>query len=131
MLITLIVIATVSLFGMIGMVLVRLSALRRGGVIVYSGPSVFSIIQEQIDQAAYLLVISVIKAIKFFYTESVIFLHKLITEVKHFVVVVEKKFAGLAESARSQSNSKRGAVSLFLKEIEDHQERMRTRMAKN
>ncbi|MEI6494538.1 MAG: hypothetical protein WCO03_00565 [bacterium] len=132
MFIILSVVAVASLLGMMGMVSLRLSSLRRGGVIAYGGPSVFSIIQEQIDQAAYLLVVNVVKGMKFAYAESIIFLHKVITEIKHAIVAVEKKFAGLAESAHDRRGSgKRGSVSLFLKEIEDHQERVHARMAKN
>ena len=105
----------------IGVVLWRMLEFRRG-ISYPPSVSLSTVIEPQIDKLAYYLIIGSRNLIKQIYILLILLGHQLVKFFKFFIIKVEKRFAKVVNQIKGKGEiSQKGAVSLFLKEIKDHQ----------
>ncbi len=123
---TLFLIALISASAAVILVLARVLFLRRGREVSLEGPTVYALAQKQVDHAAFHLVVVFLSGIKYLYAQAAILLHRAVVALKQGAVKLERRIAGLTHSARTSEAAKGGSTaSFFLREIEEHQKRVR------
>lgn len=124
---TLILVAFFSLAIVLMMVSLRLSAIRSGRVIVLSqSPLFFSILQKKIDWLAVVFVLLFREGLKFVFLKILFFLKKIALSVRNGSIKIEKRFSHIIDLVHGKgSTNKKGAVSFFLREIKDHNDKIK------
>lgn len=124
MMIILILTSVLSLLSIATMVGGRILAIRSGRIAVIEQPTFFSIIQTRIDWLAVIFVLVCREGLKFVFLHAMMSLKKAASYLKVWAIKVEKRFAKVIDLVHGKgATSKKGAVSFFLREIKDHQDR--------
>jgi len=109
--------------------LIRLMKIKRG-MSYANQPSLSSIIEPKVDTLAYHIVVSWKEVLHFGYVSILLLTEKLIKVFKFLIIKVEKRFARIVNQVRGKGEiNKKGAVSLFLREIKDHQDKMKAELS--
>jgi len=124
---TLILAAFFSLAIVLTMVSLRLTAIRSGRVVVLNqSPLFFSIVQKKIDWLAVVFVLLFREGLKFIVLKVLFFLKKIALYVRNESIKVEKKFSHIIDLVHGKGSiNKKGAVSFFLREIKDHNDKIK------
>lgn len=106
----------------------RLTAIRDGKITVIEQSTLFSILQEKIDWFAVVFVLSCRDLLKFVSLKTLMFLKRGASYLKVFSIKFEKRFSRVIDMVHGKGAvSKKGAVSFFLREIKDHNDKVKVR----
>ncbi len=110
------------------LVLIRLIKIRQGATYAIQ-PSILSIVEPRVDKLAYYLVISSREVFHYGYILGLLLVERIIKLIKYFVLKVEKRFAKIVNQVKGRGEiTKKGAASLFLREIKDHQDKIKAEL---
>ncbi len=109
------------------MVGTRLMAIRNGKVVIIEQPTLFSFLQEKIDWVAVVFVLICRDSVKFLFLQTLSLLKKGASYIKILSIKLEKRFSRVIDLVHGKGAiSKKGAVSFFLREIKDHNDKVRS-----
>ncbi len=112
------------------MVSQRLWALRAGRVTITAETPLHHLLQEKIDLVAVVLVLACRDGLKYLSLRTLRFLSHLTSVLKMWVIRLEKKFSKIIDLIKGKNvTSRKGAISFFLKEIEDHKVRTKVKVS--
>ncbi len=115
----------ITYLGVLTVLVWRLMSIRRGGQYRLK-PELWPVIEKKLDELAFYIVVGTKEIIKRAYVALVLAGEKLIKIFKHLIIKVEKRFSKIVNQVKGRNDiSSRGSVSLFLKEIKDHQENIK------
>ncbi|MEK7477963.1 MAG: hypothetical protein AAB645_01175 [Patescibacteria group bacterium] len=128
--IILIWIAAISFIALTIMVMIRIAALRNGQAIIVEQSDLHLVVQTKIDDLAVLFVLICREMSKFLSLYVLVFLQRLVSLLKVEIIRVEKKFSRIIDAIKGKGEtSKKGAVSFFLREIQDHKDRVKVKIS--
>lgn len=123
-------IAGLSFLALTTMVVMQVFAFKAGRVVTMEQSDRPSIMQTKIDDLAVLFVLVCHEGSKFLSLHVLVFLHRLVSSVKMATIQVEKKFSRVINAVRGKGEpSKKGTVSFFLREIQDHKNRVKVKVS--
>lgn len=106
----------------------RLTAIRGGKITVIEQSTLFSVLQQKIDWVAIVFVLICRDALKYISLHTLMSLKKGASYLKIASIKVEKRFSRVIDMVHGKGAvSKKGAVSFFLREIKDHNDKVRVR----
>jgi hypothetical protein len=112
-------IAFVSLGAVVSLVGWQVFALRRGWVSEHSHQPLGSMIEPKVDRAAFTLATFVRAFAHFLSLKILVTIRTMLLISKYIITKVEKRFANIISTVKGRGVvTKKGSVSLFLKEIE-------------
>jgi hypothetical protein len=119
-------ISVLSFFVISTMIGTRLLAIRGGKIAVLEQPTLFSFLQEKIDWMAVLFVLIFREGLKFVSLHTLLSIKKGVSHLKVASIKVEKRFSRVIDLVHGKGAvSKKGAVSFFLREIKDHNDKVK------
>lgn len=122
----LILLSVFSLIVISAMIGMRLTAIRGGKITVLEQSNLFSVLQEKIDWLAVVFVLICRDALKFIFLHTLLFLRKIVFYLKVGAIRVEKRFVRVIDLVHGKGAvNKKGAVSFFLREIKDHNDKVK------
>ena len=123
--ITLLIIGVIAYALALGLLL-RRQVLIKQGVNFSLEPDLSSVVNPKIDSLAYYLVISSRELVRYSYVFLVLLIDHLLKWLKSLIIKIEKRFAKIVNQVKGKRQlGERGAVSLFLKEIKDHHDKVK------
>jgi len=119
--------AMVSGLGVVYLVAKRMYLLRRTSETFHADePSIHMFVKPTIDYSAFRLVTGLKQASHWLAISGLELTGKLLTVFKFIVIKLEHRFSKVVNSVRGKGSiGKRGSVSIFLKEIEEHKNSLR------
>jgi len=119
-------ISALSLVAISTMIAIRLLAIRSDKITVIEQPTLFSALQEKIDWLAVFFVLLCRESLKFISLYTLFGLKKIAAYLKVGIIKLENRFAYIIDMVHGKGEvSKKGAVSFFLREIKDHNDKVK------
>lgn len=124
---TILIWISVSSFIVMGtMVGLRLASIRGGRITVFEQPTLYSVMQEKIDWLAVIFVLVCREGLKLISLYILFALKKTASYFKVASIKFEKRFSRVIDMVHGKGSiSKKGAVSFFLREIKDHNDKVK------
>lgn len=111
--------------------LIRVVKIRQGGVYNIE-PGLMAVVEPKINKLAYYVVILSKEIVRYSYILLLLLVERIIKLTKLLVIKIEKRFSKVVNQVKGKGEiNKRGSVSLFLKEIKDHKEKIKTELSEN
>lgn len=116
--------------GLIGVLGWRYFEIKKGAS-YETGDSLISVVEPKVDRIAYYIVASVSIAFRQLKILLILTIAKIMTVLKRVIIKLEKRFSKIVNQVKGKGEiNQRGSVSLFLQEVKEHRDQIRSEMGK-